>query len=91
MKTLLLIILTLAFSQVCAIRPAPAAVQDAPQTFINATIHTGDGEVLAKAMMVITSGQISYLGAYQQSQEQGQVIDVNQHIFIRVLFSPIPT
>jgi len=82
MKTLLFTLLTLVISQVSAIRPAPADPQEAPQTYINATIHTGDGEVLKNAMMVIQSGQISYLGDYQQNQEKGQVVDLEQqHIY----------
>jgi len=82
MKTLFFTLLTLVVSQADAIRPAPADPQEAPQTFINATIHTGAGEVLNNAMMVIESGQISYIGDYHQSREKGQVVDLaQQHIY----------
>lgn len=82
MKTILLTLLTLIVSQAHAIRPAPAADQESPLSFINATIHTGDGDVLSDAMMVIEDGEIRYLGSYQQNQEKGQVVDLaQQHIY----------
>ncbi len=79
MKTILFTLLTLVIFRADAIRPTPAEAQDAPETFINATIHTGDGNVLNNAMMVIESGQISYLGSYQKNQEKGQINDLKEH------------
>ncbi|GAA4818647.1 imidazolonepropionase [Marinicella pacifica] len=82
MKTPLFTLLTLLIFQADAIRPKPAEPQVAPETFINATIHTGEGDVLKNAMLVIESGQITYLGDYQQTQTKGQVTDLKQqHIY----------
>ncbi|KAA3639217.1 MAG: amidohydrolase [Proteobacteria bacterium] len=82
MRTLIILLLAFSLSQALAIRPQPAPAPEGPQTFINATIHTGEGGVLENAMMVIDAGTIRYLGEYQASQQQGQIIDVQQqHIY----------
>lgn len=82
MRIFIVIALTFILCQAQAIRPQPATAQNEPQTFINATIHTGDGEVLNHAMMVTEAGRITYLGEYNSARQQGQVTDVNQqHLY----------
>lgn len=82
MRTFILLLSCLLLNQADAIRPKPADAQNQPLTFINATIHTGDGQVINNGMMVVENGDISYLGDINDQAQKGQITDLKQqHIY----------
>lgn len=62
--------------------PAPAPPQHEPLLVINATIHTGTGEVLQNGWMLSDSGKIKSLGTGAPPPTSGKTLDAsNQQVY----------
>ncbi|MCS6991400.1 MAG: amidohydrolase family protein [Chitinophagales bacterium] len=70
---------------VAAQRIAPAPAQTAPVVLVGATLHVGNGRVIAPSVVRFDKGVITYAGPaadYRQSNQGAQVIDVTgKHIY----------
>lgn len=70
---------TLAFSQANVL---PAAKQKAPIVISNATIHTGTGEVMENASVVIVDGKIAAVGKNVTVPAGAEVVDAKgKHVY----------
>ncbi len=70
---------TLAFSQANVL---PAAKQKAPIVISNATIHTGTGEVMENASVVIVDGKITAVGKNVTVPAGAEVVDAKgKHVY----------
>lgn len=64
-----------------ALTPSPNSHKPVEQTFINANIHVGNGEVLENAQFAIADGVIKMAGYYKMKSTGNEIDLKGQHIY----------